>query len=85
MTLQIEFYPEVAARLREEAAVSGKAITALIVEAVEEKFAAGPTPTPSRISPQEWAAKLDAWAASHRRLGYDVDDSRETIYAGRGE
>jgi hypothetical protein len=25
------------------------------------------------------------WAKSHRRLPHEADDSRESIYAGRGE
>lgn len=33
----------------------------------------------------EWCERFQAWAASHRALLREADDSRESIYAGRGE
>jgi len=33
----------------------------------------------------QWSAKLRAWAASFPALPHVADDSRESIYAGRGE
>lgn len=36
-------------------------------------------------SADEWCARFDAWAASHRRLACEADDSRDSIYAGRDE
>jgi len=85
VTLQLELSSETEARVRAEAAASGRAITALVAEAIEEKFGAAAATHPSRMPPEEWAARLDAWAESHRRLGYEADASRESIYAGRGE
>lgn len=35
------------------------------------------------LSPQEWCEDFEAWAASHRTLPCEADDSRESIYAGR--
>ena len=32
-----------------------------------------------------WAARLDSWIASHPVVSHLVDDSRESIYDGRGE
>lgn len=40
-----------------------------------------PTPT----SAEQWIAELRAWIAGLPRLPYEADDSRETIYEGRGE
>lgn len=40
-----------------------------------------PTPT----SAEQWIAEFRAWIASHPRLPYEADDSRESIYEGRGE
>jgi len=40
-----------------------------------------PTPT----SAEQWIAEFRAWIASHPRLPYEADDSREGIYEGRGE
>lgn len=36
-------------------------------------------------SAEQWIAELRAWIASHPRLPYEADDSRESIYEGRGE
>ena len=34
-------------------------------------------------SPSEWCERFEAWAAGHRGLPTEADDSRESIYAGR--
>jgi predicted DNA-binding antitoxin AbrB/MazE fold protein len=48
-----------------------------------------PEPTisypPGFSSPEEWSKALREWAASHPRVEHFVDDSRESLYAGRGE
>jgi hypothetical protein len=36
-------------------------------------------------SPEERSRAIHAWADSHPRVDHYVDDSRESIYAGRGE
>jgi hypothetical protein len=35
--------------------------------------------------PEEWSAALRKWAASHPVREIVIDDSRDTIYGGRGE
>jgi predicted DNA-binding antitoxin AbrB/MazE fold protein len=40
---------------------------------------------PGFSSPEEWVKALREWAGSHSRVEHLVDDSRESIYAGRGE
>jgi hypothetical protein len=40
---------------------------------------------PGLSSPEGWVKALREWAASHPRAHHFVDDSREGIYAGRGE
>ena len=84
MTLTLSFPPEVEARLRERAASAGKDVESIVREAVEEKLAATPT-QPQRRTHEQWIAELRAWAASHKPVNHFVDDSRESIYAGRGE
>jgi Arc/MetJ-type ribon-helix-helix transcriptional regulator len=37
------------------------------------------------LSAQDWCDLFERWAASHRTLRYEADDSRDAIYAGRGE
>jgi len=36
-------------------------------------------------SATEWCERFQAWVADHRSLPHEADDSRESIYAGRGE
>ena len=36
-------------------------------------------------TPEEWVRVFRAWAASHPELPAIADDSRESIYQGRGE
>jgi hypothetical protein len=38
-----------------------------------------------RLSPEEWEKALRQLAESFPRRGIEIDDSRETIYGGRGE
>jgi hypothetical protein len=45
----------------------------------------GLTSPKARLSPEEWVHSLEEWAASHPRLDRLADDSRESIYQGRGE
>jgi hypothetical protein len=44
-----------------------------------------PAESPTPMSSEQWIAELRAWIASHPRLPYEADDSRESIYEGRGE
>lgn len=37
------------------------------------------------IAAPEWCERFERWAESHRHLAHEADDSRESIYAGRGE
>ena len=38
-----------------------------------------------QAKPDEWARQLRAWVASQPRRTVTMDDSRESIYSGRGE
>lgn len=40
---------------------------------------------PEFSSPADWVRALREWAESHPRVEHFVDDSRESIYAGRGQ
>jgi hypothetical protein len=33
----------------------------------------------------KWSAELHAWASSHGAVNHPVDDSRDSIYDGRGQ
>ena len=81
MTVTLNLSPETERRLREKAARSGQTLEGYL-EALAQGAAAA---TPAVLSPDEWAAQFRAWVASHRPLPALADDSRDSIYEGRGE
>jgi hypothetical protein len=90
MSLTIQLTPEMEARLRERAAAEGKDPAEFAVEAVVQRLTA---PDASSLSPTA-ARRLDALNSfvagmrEHAKTlppGHIVDDSRESIYEGRGE
>ncbi|HSI32068.1 MAG: hypothetical protein ACAI43_21995 [Phycisphaerae bacterium] len=86
MTLKLELPPAVEARVRELAAAAGQDIEAFVREVVQDRVAASPTPLPQVLAtPAQRAAAFEAWVASHAHRSGVVDDSRESIYEGRGE
>jgi hypothetical protein len=42
------------------------------------------TPPPNETA-EEWIARFRAWVESHPKRAIEFDDSRESIYEGRGE
>lgn len=40
---------------------------------------------PSDLTAQEWCERFERWADSHQALPREADDSRESVYSGRGE
>jgi len=87
MTLSITLPIEIELALREQAASDGKDLAALVLEAVTEKVACDRAEAGENGRPSggQRIAELRSWVAGHRRLSYDADDSRESIYEGRGE
>jgi len=82
--LSISFDLEV--KPRERAAAAGKDLETFALDALREVVAgsngsSAPTPLTREQRVKEWLS----WTASHSRTGNIVDDSRESIYAGRGE
>jgi hypothetical protein len=52
------------------------------------RFFLGSTPRtgpPPNETPEEWFARLKAWAESHPRQATVADDSRDSIYDREGE
>jgi hypothetical protein len=87
MTLQIVFDAATEAKLREQSEATGKPVEKIVREAVEEKI--GLLPAAHHASPQQQADRWSCWVADMARLNQGhtvlVDDSRESIYADRGE
>ena len=86
MTLKVNLSPETEAKIRQLAAASGQNVEAIVLEAVAEKLAdADLQPPRPSLNDQEWQEKLQAFINLHPVVTHFVDDSRESIYAGRGE
>jgi hypothetical protein len=87
--LNIPLSAENEAKLRQRAAVAGKDVAEYVLQIVEEDLAitevALPASPASPLKEDPWLDEFHAWVASHPRLDYVADDSRESIYAGRGE
>jgi hypothetical protein len=83
MNLSLSLSPEIEARLLERSAITGKGPEELALSAIEDQLLVGEKSSES-LSAEEWVADIRAWANSHRRLPHEADDSRESIYAGRG-
>jgi hypothetical protein len=84
MAITICLSPATEDRLKEQAAASGRDVSLYAIELIE-KAVAGIDASSSELSPVQRAAEWRAWAESHPRGDHFVDDSRESIYAGRGE
>ena len=83
MTIRLDLSPETEAKLREQARASGKDVEGFVREAVEQKLASAPA---ASLTPEQRLQLFREWVASHpKRPGVHMDDSRESIYAGRGE
>ncbi len=84
MNLILHLPPETETKLNEQSALTGETPEQLALRALEEQLGVS-IERSSNLSADEWIADIKAWAASHRRLPREADDSRESIYAGRGE
>jgi hypothetical protein len=86
VTLELELSPETEAKVRQLAASTGKNIEAIVLEALAEKLdETDSQPSRPSLTQQEWREKLRAFIDLHPVVSHFVDDSRESIYAGRGE
>lgn len=87
MTLNIDVSADLMAKLEREASTSGRDLHSLVVSALEEmvSLADEQIPPNSIAGREQRAAEWVAWASRHHCLGKPVDDSRESIYEGRGE
>jgi adenylate kinase len=87
MTLNFDLPPAIEQNLRSQAAMQGESLDTYVRQMVIDRYAEVETPTgfvPAR-SPEEFMARLQEVVDMHPTVKTFVDDSRESIYAGRGE
>lgn len=85
MSLSITFPTEVESILRQRAAALGKDVNAYVREIVLDEVAEVPANETDKASHSAFMAKLDAMIQRHGIRNGKFDDSRESIYSGRGE
>jgi plasmid stability protein len=85
MTVSINFPAEIEAALLRRAAAAGKDVETFVKEAVRDRLAEESPPTTKLASHAEFMAKLHEIINLHPISNGAVDDSRDSIYAGRGE
>jgi hypothetical protein len=84
-----QIQPAVLTRLTAHAQRAGKTVNDLLKDMLDERERitqqqGGPTAR-AQMTPDEWSHALRTWAASHPVSPVLADDSRESIYAERGE
>jgi hypothetical protein len=55
-----------------------------LVTTLQNRLEATNGAAPRGETPAEWAGRLTAWVAAHPKRSVEIDDSRESIYGGRG-
>jgi hypothetical protein len=85
--IMIQLRPETERLLQEKAARQGQSLGAYIQQLAEREAheLGGAVPSAAEaISVEGWVARWRAWAEGHPASGVIADDSRESIYEGRG-
>lgn len=91
MTLTLELPTETEKRLQAKAGAKGLSIKSYLEELVrndldsQEASGSSPNDASGTLSAEQWIAEHRALAKRHAHITHFVDDSRESIYAGRGE
>jgi len=86
-TVNIQIPPETEQTLRDRASRFGKPFEVFLQEVIDRavKYEAMMTPPPPPMSPEQRAAEWRAWVARQPVRPVIADDTRESIYEGRGE
>jgi hypothetical protein len=85
MTLDLHLSSDTEAKIRQCAAASGQDVESFVLQAVTEKLSdAEPRPGVDSAS-AEWADTIRQLTNLHPVVTHFVDDSRDSIYAGRGQ
>jgi hypothetical protein len=78
-------------RLAQRAAETGQDVSDVASDLIEKAVLASVIPN-GHVSPaqraaawQKWVASMRTWGATNLPQGHIVDDSRDSIYEGRGE
>lgn len=86
MNLKLRISADLERALKSRAAATGEDIESIVLKTLEESLADEDAERGrSQGSGGDFAAWLEAWINRHPIVSHTIDDSRESIYAGRGE
>jgi hypothetical protein len=84
MNLKLEVPANLESLLKQRAQQAGVAVESFILQAVTDRLAES-EPISRSQNAQEFSRWLHEWANRFPKLERPIDDSRDSIYAGRGE
>jgi hypothetical protein len=88
MIITFQISPETEQLLQEKASRHGRSLEAYLQELAEREAHRADSIARSDVEAtpaDQWVARWTAWAQNHPVSAATADDSRESIYAGRGE
>lgn len=87
MNLRINIPPELEQVLQRRAAQAGLRVEDFVLEALSERLGTAPSSVSrdASLTVDQFAIWIDAWVKRFPVLEHPIDDSRESIYSGRGE
>ena len=84
MNLKIEVPANLELLLKERAQRAGVPVELFVLQAVTDRLAESESPV-SSVNAEQFSLWLAQWSDRFPKLEQIVDDSRDSIYAGRGE
>lgn len=85
MNLRIDVPADIEKLLKAKAAEAGVAVEAFVLAAVNDRLASSENVDAAALSAEQFSNWLVEWSKKFPVLEHPVDDSRESIYAGRGD
>jgi hypothetical protein len=85
MNVTIELPPHIENVMRRRASAAGQDLAAFVRQVVTESAIEDSNQSEAAAKGAAFFRRMDAWIALHPVLNHAIDDSRESIYAGRGE
>jgi hypothetical protein len=89
LAMKLRLSDEASEKLARRAAESGRDLAAVASDLIEQAVSV-PAPNDSTAAQRvaawdRWVATMREWGQNHLPAGHVVDDSRDSIYEGRGE
>lgn len=85
MNLQLVVPYELEQQLKTRASVAGKDIATFVIDTLKDELLQDENTTVSKAAHSSFSSWLSKWRERAPKTSNFVDDSRESIYEGRGE